>query len=249
MSGLVLLHGLGLSRRSWDPVLPLLAERHEVLALDIPGFGEAPPIEREPTIAALADAVQDALDRAGVEQVTAAGNSLGGSIALELARRGRVARVVVLGPAGLESPAERYGVIALNEAQRAAYVAAAPFAGLVAGNAVTRAALLGWLHGQPWRMAREDAEQEIRDFAHAPGFHATLRRATGAWRPAELAEIDVPVRICVGTRDVLIGTPNAPRFAAAIPGARIVPLPGCGHVPMPDDPSGVARAISEFAAR
>jgi pimeloyl-ACP methyl ester carboxylesterase len=246
--GLVLLHGLGLSRRSWDPIVPRLAERAELLALDLPGFGDAPALDGEPTVAALADAVQAQLDRAGVGDVTAVGNSLGGSIALELARRGRVARVVVLGPAGLEAPAERYGVIALNETQRAAYVAAAPVAGLVAANPVARTVLLGWLHGQPWRMPVRVAEDEIRDFAGAPGFHATLRRATSCWRPSDLAAVEVPVRICVGTRDVLIGAPNARRFAAALPDAHVVPLPGCGHVPMADDPGGVANAIGAFAA-
>jgi pimeloyl-ACP methyl ester carboxylesterase len=248
MGSLVVLHALGLSRRSWDPILPRLAERHDVLAIDLPGFGSAPGSEGAPTIGALTDAVEAELDAAGLQRVIAVGNSLGGSIALELARRGIAERVVVLGPAGLETPAERIGVIALNEAQRAACTAAAPVARLVAANPVSRSALLGFLHGQPWRVPPDLAATEIRDFAHAPGFHATLRTATSAWRPPELAEIAVPVRLCVGTRDPLLGAPNAPRFAAAIPGARIVPLPGCGHVPMPDDPELVARAICEFAA-
>ena len=240
---LVLLHGLVLSWRAWKPVLPALAARHDVLALDLPGFGSAPPPAAPPTIAVLADAVEAELDRAGLDRVAAAGNSMGGSVGLELARRGRATRVVVLGPSGIESPAERLGVIALNEMQRAAYSAAAPVAELVAGNAASRSALLGWLHGRPWRIGVADGAAEIRDFAGAPSFHAALRRVTGAWAPSQLAEIGVPVRVCLGSRDPLIGAPNAPRFAAAIPDAALVPLPRCGHVPMFDDPELVARAI------
>lgn len=246
---LLLLHGLGLSRRSWNPVLPHLAGEHDVVALDLRGFGAAPPLAGEPTIAALADAVEGDLDRAGLGRVAVAGNSLGGSVALELARRGRATGVVVLGPAGLESPGERLGVIALNEAQRAVYVAVAPAADPLAGNPASRTALLSWLHGQAWRMAPKDAAAEIRDFAGAPAFHATLRRATGAWDPAQLATIDVPVSICVGTRDLVIGALNGPRFAAAVPSAQLVPLPGCGHVPMYDDPERVAQAIRRLTYR
>jgi pimeloyl-ACP methyl ester carboxylesterase len=175
--------------------------------------------------------------------VTAAGNSMGGSVALELARRGRAVRVVVLGPSGVETPPERFGVIALNEAQRAACAAAAPVARIVAANAMSRTALLGYLHGRPWQLAAEDAAAEIRDFAAAPAFHAALRSVTGAWTPSQLAEVGVPVRVCLGSRDLLIGALSAPRLVSAIPGAELVPLPGCGHVPMVDDPRLVARAI------
>ena len=47
----------------------------------------------------------------------------------------------------------------------------------------------------------------------------------------------------------MIGALTAPRFAAAIPGAQLVPLLGCGHVPMADDPALVATTITEFTQR
>jgi pimeloyl-ACP methyl ester carboxylesterase len=240
---LVLLHGLGLSWRSWKPVLGLLSAAHEVLALDLPGFGSAPVLPGDPTVAALADAVAAELDSAGLGTVAVAGNSLGGSVGLELARRGRATRVVVVGPAGMERQAERLGVITLNETQRAVYSAASSMATYLASNTGSRTALLGWLHGRPWNMAPEEAAAEIRDFAGAPGFHATLRHATGTWAPEELSGIDIPVRICRGHRDLVIGALSAPRYVAAIPGAEAITLPGCGHVPMADDPDAVVAAI------
>jgi pimeloyl-ACP methyl ester carboxylesterase len=201
-----------------------------------------------PTISALADAVEADLDRAGLGRFHVAGNSLGGWIALELARRGRATSVVALSPSGLETPAERVAVIAVNELMRARNLAAAAAADLVTADLGSRSAMLGTLHGRPWLLPAADGAGEIRDFAGASGFHATLAATTGSRAATGLAEISVPARICFGTRDMLIGAVTAPRFAATIPGAQLIPLPGCGHVPMGDDPELVAGAITGLTA-
>jgi pimeloyl-ACP methyl ester carboxylesterase len=54
---IVLLHGIGSSRHVWDPIVPALAERGEVLTIDLPGFGESPPLAAgvEPVPATIAD--------------------------------------------------------------------------------------------------------------------------------------------------------------------------------------------------
>jgi pimeloyl-ACP methyl ester carboxylesterase len=77
-----------------------------VVAIDLPGFGESPrlPDRTAATPARLADAVESERDRIGFDAPALIGNSLGGWVALELARRGRVARSVVISPSGLESP-------------------------------------------------------------------------------------------------------------------------------------------------
>jgi pimeloyl-ACP methyl ester carboxylesterase len=241
---LLLIHGLGLSWRSWKPVLPMLTREHDVLALDLPGFGTAPSLpDRTPTVPALTDAVEAELDRAELDRVHVAGNSLGGWIALELARRGRARSVVAISPSGFESPAERIGVISMNELMRARNIAAAPAATLLTADPISRSTMLGGLRGRPWRVPAHDAAAEVRDFATAPGFQATLQATTGSRIPAGLGDIRVPARICFGTRDAMIGALTAPRFAAAVPGAELMPLIGCGHVPMADDPDLVAGAI------
>jgi pimeloyl-ACP methyl ester carboxylesterase len=97
---LVLVHGLGLSWRSWQPVLGALEAGHDVVAIDLPGFGESPPLSdgAAPTPSRLADAVESELNRLGFEAPALVGNSLGGWIALELARRRRAASAVVISP-------------------------------------------------------------------------------------------------------------------------------------------------------
>src|SRR3954468_10504436 len=100
---LVLLHALGLSRASWGPVVPMLAEQFDVLAVDLPGFGEAPslPVGVGACPGALAAAVAALLDDLGVERPAVVGNSVGGWVALELAARRPVASLTLLSPAGL----------------------------------------------------------------------------------------------------------------------------------------------------
>ncbi len=100
---LVLLHGIGSYRGAWDPVVPALAAQFDVLAVDLPGFGESPPLPagQEPTPAALAAAVAGLLDELGIDRPHVAGNSLGGWVALELAAQRPLASVALLSPAGL----------------------------------------------------------------------------------------------------------------------------------------------------
>jgi pimeloyl-ACP methyl ester carboxylesterase len=100
---LVLLHALGLSRHTWDPVVPALAEHFDVIAVDLPGFGGSEPLPDgvEPSPAALAEAVAELLDELGVAAPHLAGNSLGGWVALELAGIRPVASLTLVAPAGL----------------------------------------------------------------------------------------------------------------------------------------------------
>jgi pimeloyl-ACP methyl ester carboxylesterase len=92
---LVLLHGQGFDRRSFDPVVPLLAAERDVIAVDLPGHGESP---RQPKGAGnaprdLAAAVGELLDELGLATAHIAGNSSGGWVALELGRSGRARTV------------------------------------------------------------------------------------------------------------------------------------------------------------
>ena len=91
---LVLLHGLGASRQSWDPVLPALVDQHDVIAVDLPGHGDSSPFRaRDSAPADIAARVAELLDELGLQTVHVGGNSLGGWVALELAEYGRARSV------------------------------------------------------------------------------------------------------------------------------------------------------------
>jgi pimeloyl-ACP methyl ester carboxylesterase len=148
--------------RTWEPVLPLLERRHEVLALTLPGHAGGPRLPSEPTAAAVTDAVEAAIDAAGFsDPPQLVGNSLGGFVALQLAARGRARSVVAFAPAGGWAPgddshrdllaAQREAQAAMRtaapaatsgnlEAHRMLGMAAAPGAGLL----IERALRDGW---------------------------------------------------------------------------------------------------------
>ncbi len=98
---LVLIHGIGHTWRGWKPMLPELERRFDVLAVDLPGsrpLGSRCRRSVDSTPEALADAVEREMLGAGFDTAHIAGNSLGGWIALELARRGRARTVTAISP-------------------------------------------------------------------------------------------------------------------------------------------------------
>jgi pimeloyl-ACP methyl ester carboxylesterase len=248
---LLLLHGLGLSWRSWLPILGALKPHHDVIALDLPGFGDSAPLPEglSPTPARLVDAVECELDRLGIDAAAVVGNSLGGWLALELAVRGRATCVVAIAPSGLESPPERAYVISLNEMMRVRARASAPFGRLLTSSAAARTLLFGGLRSRPWRLSSDEGARELREFGCCPGFQSTLASTVATRAPTHLHDIRVPVHIAFGTRDLMLGAFTAPRFAIAIPTADLIALPGLGHVPMLDDPDLVAETVLALSTR
>ncbi len=97
---LVLLHGIGSRWQIWEPVIGALAAEREVIALDLPGFGASPmpPTGTPAGIGSLTELVSEFIDQIGLERPHVAGNSLGGWLALELAKRGNVRSATGLSP-------------------------------------------------------------------------------------------------------------------------------------------------------
>jgi pimeloyl-ACP methyl ester carboxylesterase len=239
---LVLVHGIGSRRGVWKPVFDLLACERDVLAVDLPGFGDSPVLEEAATVEALAWALAAWWGELGVERPHVAGNSLGGAIALELARMGAVASATALSPIGFWSPREaRYGRLMLRTSRLAARRWGPQLQRLVR-SAAGRQAAIGLMYGRPARREAREAVADLVNLAAAPGWEATLPR-TRAYAFHDGDELQIPVTIGWGTRDRLLIPRQAERARAALPRARHVPLPGCGHIPMSDDPEGVAALL------
>ena len=241
---LVLLHGTGSQRQIWDPVLARLAAQRDVVVPDLPGFGDSPvlPGGRAPTPTALAAAVVELLDGLGLAQPHLAGNSLGGWVALELARAGRARSVCALSPSGFWSPRELTYARAVLRASRASALRLLPAAPVLVATAAGRSALFGHMTAHPARMPAAAALEAVRNLATCPGWEATLRE-TAAGRFSRGAEIDVPVTVAWAEHDRLLLPRQGARAARALPQARVVLLRGCGHVPTYDDPGQVATVL------
>ncbi|GAA4471912.1 alpha/beta fold hydrolase [Phytohabitans houttuyneae] len=247
---LVLLHGIGSLRQAWAPVVPALAERFEVIAVDLPGFGESAPLPPylTPTPAALANSVAAFLDRHDITAPHVAGTSLGGWIALELATLRRLASLALLSPAGLwPGRTPLFNRVSLRAIRWSARHAGGLGSRLVSFR-LGRALVLGQIHGRPARVDPEYARMEIRGMGTCPGFEATMKAARPLHYRAQ-SPVDTPVSVAFGARDRILLASLSRRVEQLPPGAHIATLPGCGHVPMPDDPEAVAAFIVVAAAR
>jgi pimeloyl-ACP methyl ester carboxylesterase len=99
-------------------------------------------------------------------------------------------------------------------------------------------------YGRPWRATDEAALDLMRSLGRAPWVLSNLTRI-GNYRFEGGEDIDVPVTVSWGTRDLVLPPQQVRVARRALPQARMVPLPGCGHVPMSDDPALVAQVILE----
>ncbi len=248
---LVLVHGIGSSWEAWKPILAGLEACHDVLAVDLPGFGGSAPLEAStrPTIGALADAVERAADDAGMGHPHVAGFSLGGWVGLELARRGRAKTLAAISPAGMPTARERAFASRTLEASYAAARVAAPHADAVVATALGRTLFFGQLFARPWALPPDAAAEAIHTLADSPTFLETLEWTWKRDTPAPgLEDIRCPTRILWGTQDRLLLPRQGPRFLRRISHAELVPMQGLGHVPMNDDPAVVTRGILEVTA-
>jgi len=247
---LLLLHGIGHHWQAWQPVLPALAERHDVIAIDLSGFGSSPALPAGvsyelnsvvPVLGGLCAAL-------GVERPHIAGNSLGGLLALELGRRGLARSVTALSPAGFWKPWERRYAFAVLRSMRAGARTMPPaMVERLAGASGGRALLLGSIYAHPARRSQAEAVAETRALRTATGFTPTLNSGRAVRFTGDVPGI--PVTIGWGDRDRLLLPRQADRALREMPGARLVRLPGCGHVPMNDAPEQVAGVILETCAR
>ena len=244
---LLLLHGMGSSRRDFDSVASGLARRFEVLAMDLPGCGRSPRLDRRPTVAAITDAVERTLDAEGVGQVHVLGNSLGARIALELARRGRARSVVAMAPSGLNVLPERVYQGTGMTVARLAVSAARPVVEPMSRSALGRAALLWPLKARPWTTTREEVLGARDGFADSRGYWSTLLWALLLDVPLGMGEIRCPVTLVQGTAD-WISAGQTPRYLALVPTSRFRPLLAAGHAGQSDRPESVQRIVARTAA-
>jgi pimeloyl-ACP methyl ester carboxylesterase len=231
---LVLLHALGADHFMWDPVMDRLAAEREVVAVDMPGFGASPPLA-DGSPASLARAVSGFVAAEGLERPHVAGNSLGGWVALELARAADAASVTAIAPAGLWAEP----LVPKRSTARAVARRLLPTLPLLLGTAAGRRVALAGSAAHPERIPPAAALRLVRSYALAPGFDEA-NEAMRAGRFTGLDEITVPLTFAWPERDRLVGRP---RHLPA--DARSVTLTGCGHLPTWDDPEQVARVLLE----
>lgn len=238
---LVLVHFLGGHRHVWRPLLPRLTEGRSVIAVDLPGFGESRPLPGSPTLARLTAAVAATIADLGLERPAVAGLSLGGGVAIELARAGVVGSAVAISPIGFATTPEMAFAKASLRATHAASRAIAGQVDRLAPQATLRAALGAQMFAKPWAVPAEEAAGLVRSMAHSPGTLPVLRAAMG--QEIVGGGLMAPLTVAWGQRDALLLPRQGRRAVERLSYAKLVPLAGCGHVPLWDDPIRVAQTI------
>jgi len=240
---LVLLHGIGMSHFVWNAVVPYLCPTRRVIAFDTAGFGLTPPLPEQtlPTVPNLVDGLERSLQEIGIPlPVDLAGNSLGGYMALEAARRGIARSVVAICPAGLwkEHPAAHvryvFGIARLLATRFPAFFKAAVRVPVLREMAFAVPVSLG-----SKRMLSDDAVRVVDDLSRSLAFEETFDATRS---PFSGMGITVPVTVAFGDRDYIVTKRS--RWRQTLPAhTRWATIHGWGHVPMWVDPIGVSRLI------
>ncbi len=246
---LLLVHGTAAASHSWRDLLPLLAARFRVIAPDLPGHGftDLPPQQRLslPSMAASLGALLRTLD---AKPVLAVGHSAGAAVLLRLALDGRIAPRTVVSLNGALIPfADRHAAFFSRAARMLVGLPFVP--SLFAWRASDRAVAERLLQDTGSRIDARGIDLYARLFRHSGHVAAALGMMAN-WDLVPLLH-DLPrlgprLILVVGSNDRSIPPAQAERVRARLPAARIVTLPGLGHLAHEEKPAQIAGLLSEI---
>ena len=227
--------------------MPRLSSYHQVFTPTALGHSGGPPVQRRPvTIWDVIDAAEEYLNEHGLERPHLAGNSMGGFVALELARRGRAATVCALSPAGFWSTGDGSRPRAVNKPHRIAATCrlTGPVAPLAFKSAIVRRLSLLFLytacHGD--RLPAAQAVEAVEDAVACTVTNEVF--STDGEQIAPLEPLPCPITLAWSEKDSLLPVATYGKVARErLPQATFKILPDVNHVPMIDDPDLVARTI------
>ena len=256
---LILLHGTAFDSAalSYGATLPALAERHRVLALDWPGYGES-EVPRSPlSMDDHVDLLDAFLRKHGVDHAHVAGFSMGGAVALGYALRhaDRVASLTMIGSYGLD---DRMPVpLVAYLAMRVPWLHRGVVWGLRQGRWLTRL-VLGVFVFANRRLVTDELIDEVHRQVSATqaerSFIAWLRNELGPFRLAtsyseRLGDVSVPTLLLHGRRDWVVPWGKAKGADERLPDSRLVVVPTCGHWIMREAPEVFVDALLAFTSR
>lgn len=237
----VLLHGLADSGDLWRHQRPALAERHDVVAIDLPGHGASPPISGRTTLADMADAVAAIIEGLSLIRPVVVGLSMGGGVAQALAvARPDLVRALVLVSTSSEFPPatrERF----LRRAERAERDGMAA----VVEETVPRWFTPEFSAEHPDEVARTRATVLATD----PSSFAVASRANAERHlTSRLSSISCPVLFVGGLRDPADPERALQIYRREIPALRWHLLPEASHLVPVEQPEALTTILTTFLA-
>ncbi|WP_424811828.1 alpha/beta fold hydrolase [Roseococcus sp. YIM B11640] len=236
---LLLLHGIGGRANLWRSTLEAMSARRRVIAMDMPGYDGSSRILG--SFAELADAAVALLDARGIAQADVVGHSLGGMIALEMALRhpSRVRRLVIVAssPAfGSRDPAFREAFLAARQKPLDEGI----------GMAGVAEALVPSMLGPAADPAARPAAKAAMASVNEAAYRATLAVLTGFDRRADLPNVTQESLLIAGEADATAPPRGMQRMADAMPDARLLVIPGVGHLLPVEAPAAFHAALQDF---
>jgi pimeloyl-ACP methyl ester carboxylesterase len=243
---LLLIHGLGYARWGWEPVLPGLAERFDVIVFDNRGIGESDaPSGPYTAVEMAADAVQ-VLDEAGVERAHVVGTSLGGMVAQEvaLACPERVDRLVLACTTPGGPKAHPMPQVTVELMIEAATLEPAVALRRFVENAFAPATVAAHPEVVDRIMAHRFAT------AQAPAAWAAQASAGATFDAYDrLGGLTAPTLVQHGDEDVVVDPRNADLLVGLLPDARLERFPGTGHLYFWEAPERFVASVAAFLER
>lgn len=253
---LLLVHGWGASSRIWLNTLRDMADARKSYALDLPGFGESPPLKQAPSLASMAAVLIAFADALGLEQFDLIGHSFGAGTAAYLAANyeGRVRRLV-LTAFGLRPPTAVSAALGMAQGPLNLTLGLwQPLLNLWQPWATTFLTMppvpqlaASWLlDAEPNNAA--DWRENVADMTRVdPRTHlACLTSATDPALIKSLEAIKVPTLFTVGRMDRVTTVSEVETAQHKLPHSHLVVLEGCGHMPMLEQPAIFNKEMRDF---
>jgi magnesium chelatase accessory protein len=245
---LLLLHGTGAATHSWRDLLPLLAARFTVIAPDLPGHGftDTPPPQAL-SLPGMARAVEALLGSLGTSPVLVAGHSAGAAVAALMALDGMIAPRMIYSINGALLPLRGGpGDLFIFSALARMLVSVPLVPWLISRRAHDRKAVERLLRSTGSTLDARGISLYGLVVRHPAHVSAALGMMA-AWDLHPLARalprLACPLTLIVGENDRTIPAADAQRVRAILPSARLVTLPGLGHLAHEEDPHAVAALI------
>jgi pimeloyl-ACP methyl ester carboxylesterase len=233
-------------------VLPSLSREHDVLALRLPGHMGGPPLPEPPSVDAVLDVLEAALDEAGFADAHLVGNSLGGFLALRLASRGRARSVVALAPAGgwALGDSSWQELLAFQSSLHQLARATVTYVDAIVSTPEGRRRATEYITVRYEHIPASLLAHQVRGVAACDGAPAMIAYAQEHGWSLDASLVRCPVRVVWGTADRLLPWPRAAaRFRSDwLPHADWVELDDVGHSPQLDVPLETAQLILGFTA-
>ncbi|NOJ64495.1 alpha/beta fold hydrolase [Arthrobacter sp. 147(2020)] len=242
---LLLVHGLGSSLRTWDPIMPALTAERDVIAVDLPGFGQTAPLVGPATIGTLTDALGQFIETEGFQGIDLVGSSMGARMVLELSRRGHPGTAIALDPGGFWTGGQRlvFGVsITASVALVRAIQPALPF---LTRSAAGRTALLAQFSAHPWKLDPELVLTELQGYSASPSLDEARRSLIEGPVQQGAPSGSLPGRAVIGwgRQDRVTLPSQAATAQKRFPDASLHWFDSSGHFPHWDQPAQTARLI------